>query len=64
MLLSSTIHINPLNFLKHKRGKMILKKLKLHNIRSYKQDEISFPEGIVLLSGDIGAGKLNLLCLE
>ncbi|MBT4539951.1 SMC family ATPase [Candidatus Woesearchaeota archaeon] len=40
---------------------MILKKLKLHNIRSYKQDEISFPEGIVLLSGDIGAGKSTVL---
>ena len=40
---------------------MILKKLKLQNIRSYQSQEINFPEGIVLLSGDIGAGKTTIL---
>ncbi len=40
---------------------MILKKLKLENIRSYVKEEIGFPEGIVLLSGDIGAGKSTIL---
>ena len=40
---------------------MILKKLKLKNIRSYKEAEIVFPEGSVLLSGDIGSGKTSIL---
>jgi len=40
---------------------MILKSLKLSNIRSYIDDEIRFPEGSVLLSGDIGAGKSTIL---
>jgi exonuclease SbcC len=40
---------------------MILKRLKLSNIRSYKEEEINFPDGIVLLSGDIGAGKSTIL---
>ncbi|MBI4453058.1 SMC family ATPase [Candidatus Woesearchaeota archaeon] len=40
---------------------MILKKLKLQNIRSYQNQDINFPEGIVLLSGDIGAGKTTIL---
>ncbi|MFH1440284.1 MAG: SMC family ATPase [Candidatus Woesearchaeota archaeon] len=40
---------------------MILKKIKLHNIRSYKQEEINFTDGITLLSGDIGAGKSTIL---
>ncbi len=40
---------------------MILKSLKLHNIRSYHDEMIMFPEGIVLLSGDIGAGKSTIL---
>ncbi len=40
---------------------MKLKKLLLKNIRSYKHEEISFPEGSVLLAGDIGAGKTSLL---
>lgn len=40
---------------------MILKSLKLHNIRSYHDEMIVFPEGIVLLSGDIGAGKSTIL---
>ncbi|MBW3022568.1 SMC family ATPase [Candidatus Woesearchaeota archaeon] len=40
---------------------MLLKSLKLQNIRSYLDEEISFPEGSVLLSGDIGAGKSTVL---
>jgi len=40
---------------------MILKKIKLENIRSYDSHEIVFPEGSVLLSGDIGAGKTSIL---
>ncbi len=35
--------------------------LELKNIRSYKQEEIFFPQGLVLLSGDIGSGKSTLL---
>ncbi len=40
---------------------MILKKLKIKNIRSYKEAEIEFPEGSILLSGDIGSGKTSVL---
>jgi len=40
---------------------MILKKLKLKNIRSYKEAEIEFPEGSTLLMGDIGSGKTSIL---
>ncbi len=40
---------------------MILKSLKLNNIRSYTDEEIVFPEGSTLLSGDIGAGKSSIL---
>jgi len=40
---------------------MRLKKLKLRNIRSYNTEEIEFPEGATLLSGDIGAGKTSIL---
>ncbi len=40
---------------------MILKKLYLRNIRSYKEMEIVFPQGSTLLSGEIGAGKTSLL---
>lgn len=36
-------------------------KLVLHNIRSYTSASIEFPQGIVLLSGDIGAGKTTVL---
>ncbi|RMF54935.1 SMC family ATPase, partial [Candidatus Woesearchaeota archaeon] len=40
---------------------MIIKKIKLNNIRSYTTQEINFPEGSVLLSGDIGSGKSSIL---
>ena len=40
---------------------MILKRLKLQNIRSYKQAEINFPTGSTLLMGDIGSGKTSVL---
>lgn len=40
---------------------MKLKKIKLENIRSYKDLEVEFPEGSMLLSGDIGSGKTSIL---
>ena len=40
---------------------MIIKRVKLSNIRSYIQEEISFDKGITLLSGDIGSGKSSIL---
>ena len=40
---------------------MLLKSVKLSNIRSYLNETISFPEGSVLLEGDIGSGKSSIL---
>jgi exonuclease SbcC len=40
---------------------MIIKKITLENIRSYEYQEIDFPNGSVLLSGDIGSGKTSVL---
>ena len=40
---------------------MLLKYIKLNNIRSYTNAHIEFPEGSVLLAGDIGAGKSSIL---
>src|SRR3989338_2800422 len=40
---------------------MLIKSIKLHNIRSYEDEEIVFPDGSVLLSGDIGSGKSTIL---
>jgi len=40
---------------------MILKKISLQNIRSYKNEEIEFPLGSILLAGDIGSGKSSIL---
>jgi len=40
---------------------MLIKSLKLTNIRSYINEEIIFPEGSVLLSGDVGSGKSSIL---
>ena len=40
---------------------MIIKYVKLENIRSYLNQTIDFPHGSVLLSGDIGSGKSTIL---
>ena len=40
---------------------MKLKKIALKNIRSYKDEEIIFPEGSILLAGEVGSGKSSLL---
>jgi len=40
---------------------MRIKKIKLENIRSYQNEEVIFPEGSTLLSGDIGSGKTSVL---
>ncbi|MBU1202028.1 MAG: SMC family ATPase [Nanoarchaeota archaeon] len=40
---------------------MLLNSLKLKNIRSYKDEEMIFPEGSIMLSGDIGSGKTTIL---
>ena len=40
---------------------MIIKKITLNNIRSYKNQEIVFKGGSTLLSGDIGSGKTSIL---
>ncbi|MBN2454275.1 SMC family ATPase [Candidatus Woesearchaeota archaeon] len=40
---------------------MIINSLELKNIRSYADEKISFPEGSVMLSGDIGSGKSTIL---
>ena len=40
---------------------MILKRIKLHNIRSYINAEIEFPKGSTVLAGDIGTGKTSVL---
>lgn len=40
---------------------MNLKRIVLKNIRSYQSQEIVFPEGNTLMSGDIGSGKTSIL---
>jgi exonuclease SbcC len=40
---------------------MQIKKVKLENIRSYENAEVNFPDGSILLSGDIGSGKSTIL---
>lgn len=40
---------------------MKIKRIVLDNIRSYEHQEIDFPEGSILLSGDIGSGKTSVL---
>jgi len=40
---------------------MIIKKIKLHNIRSYVDSEVQFKEGTTLLAGDVGSGKSSIL---
>jgi exonuclease SbcC len=40
---------------------MKIKKIILENIRSYEYQEVIFPDGSVLLAGDIGSGKTSVL---
>jgi len=40
---------------------MFLKKIQIENLRSYEFQEIKFPKGSILLSGDIGTGKTTIL---
>jgi exonuclease SbcC len=40
---------------------MLIKKVKLKNIRSYVKQEIDFPKGSILLNGNIGSGKTTVL---
>jgi exonuclease SbcC len=40
---------------------MIIKRLFIENLRSYEKQEITFPKGSTLLSGDIGVGKTTVL---
>jgi exonuclease SbcC len=40
---------------------MKIKKISLNNIRSYEDQDIVFPDGSILLSGDIGSGKTSVL---
>jgi len=40
---------------------MRIKRLSLRNIRSYESIDLDFPDGSLLLSGDIGSGKTSIL---
>ncbi len=40
---------------------MLLKSLSMINIRSYTNETIHFPQGSIMLSGDIGSGKSTIL---
>ena len=40
---------------------MLLKKLRLKNIRTYEDGEVEFPSGTILFEGGIGSGKSTLL---
>ncbi len=40
---------------------MIIKSVKLRNIRTYEEEEVKLPDGIILFEGGIGAGKSTLL---
>jgi exonuclease SbcC len=40
---------------------MLLKRIILRNIRSHENTEINFPQGTILLAGDIGSGKTSIL---
>ncbi len=40
---------------------MIIKRLRMENIRSYKAAEVEFPRGRTLFVGDIGSGKSTIL---
>ena len=40
---------------------MIVNRLRMENIRSYRRGEVEFPRGRTLFEGDIGAGKSTIL---
>ncbi|MFH0889711.1 MAG: SMC family ATPase [Candidatus Aenigmatarchaeota archaeon] len=40
---------------------MIIRNLKLHNIRSYVDENVLFPDGAILFEGDVGSGKTTIL---
>ncbi|UCE29063.1 MAG: SMC family ATPase [Candidatus Bathyarchaeota archaeon] len=40
---------------------MIIKSLKLENIRSYEKAAVDFPPGTILFEGDVGSGKSTIL---
>ncbi len=40
---------------------MIIRRLRLNNIRSYVNEEIKFPHGAILFEGDVGSGKTTIL---
>ena len=40
---------------------MIIKRLRLNNIRSYVNEDIKFPSGAILFEGDVGSGKTTIL---
>jgi DNA repair protein SbcC/Rad50 len=40
---------------------LIIKRLRIEGIRSYKKADLEFPLGKTLFSGDIGAGKSTIL---
>lgn len=40
---------------------MIVKRLRMENIRSYRKAEVEFPGGKTLFEGDIGSGKSTIL---
>ncbi len=40
---------------------MIIKRLRMHNIRSYVDEDVTFPDGAILFEGDVGSGKTTLL---
>ena len=40
---------------------MILKRIKIENIRSYESFEALFHKGSTMLAGDIGSGKTSIL---
>jgi len=40
---------------------MLIKKILIENLRSYEKQEVEFPKGSILLSGDIGTGKTTIL---
>ncbi len=40
---------------------MIIRRLRLNNIRSYVNESVDFPDGTILFEGDVGSGKTTIL---